>query len=460
MDIEQKYLETLDYLYGFVDYSLTHGSQLAAAHFDLQRMRDFMRLFDNPQDKVPIIHVAGTKGKGSVASFCASALQAQGYRVGLYTSPHLYDYAERIQVDGTPISHAELLDLVDEFRPHLDPGTELTTFEITTALAFLYFARREVSVVVLEVGLGGRLDATNIVKPLVSVITSISLDHTNILGTTLPAIAREKAGIIKPGVPVVISPQKRDVFEVIERFATENSSALVIVGEDYQYSLDSFSLDGQEMSVWSTRGEADLQDNFHNGIANAPIKLSIPLLGTHQVENAATAYATLQTVNQSGLKVSIEAIKQGFSIVRWPGRFEILRRNPPLVIDSAHNRDSARRLQRTLSEYFPDKDLLLVFGASEDKDIHGILAELLPNTRQVFLTRSFHPRAAAPEDLLKIAGDFQCPAVVEDSFTNAMECALLQADEDSVLLVTGSIFMAAEARHYWYNQNQNKENER
>lgn len=442
MNTEQKYQETLDYLYKFVDYSLTHGSQLAAAHFELERMHDFMKELGNPQLAYQVIHIAGTKGKGSVASLCASSLRSQGYRVGLYTSPHLFDYTERIQVNGQEITHAELVSLVDELRPYLDRGTTLTTFEITTAMAFLYFARQQVDVVVLEVGLGGRLDATNIITPLVSVITSISLDHTNVLGNTLEAIAREKAGIIKSGVPVVIAPQKVDAFQMIERTATAKAAPLVVVGRDYLYRLNSFSLDGQDLSVW----RADQQEESE--IA----ELRIPLLGRHQVENAATAYAVLQTVKQTGMRVELSAIRQGFSEVSWPGRFEILQRNPAVIVDSAHNRDSAQRLHSAVRDYFPDKSVILVFGASEDKDINGILSELLPVTRQVILTRSFHPRAAHPQDLLKITEMFHCPTIVEDTVESALFQALRMVDDNSIVLVTGSIFMAAEARHTWYNR--------
>ncbi len=444
MDTEQKYQETLEYLYKFVDYSLTHGSQLAAAHFELKRMRDFMAELGDPQLNYPIIHVAGTKGKGSVASLCASSLRAQGYRVGLYTSPHLYDYAERISVNGQEISHAELVSMVDELRPYLDRGTELTTFEITTALAFLYFARQQVSVVVLEVGLGGRLDATNIITPLVSVITSISLDHTNILGTTLEAIASEKAGIIKAGVPVVIAPQKIAAFQVIQRMAIQQSAPLVVVGRDYSYRLNSSSLDGQDFSIWNPTSPVD----------NQVIDLHIPLLGRHQIENAATAYAVLQTTHQNGLPVDLAAIRQGFAAVSWPGRFEILQRHPVVVVDSAHNRDSAQRLRIAVEDYFPGKSTILVFGASEDKDIQGMLSELLPNTKQMIITRSFHPRAADPQELLRMAERFQCPAMIESSVEAALLRALKLVDDDSIVLVTGSIFMAAEARHNWYNHSE------
>ena len=201
------YDEALDYLYSFVDYSLQRSYRYSPATFDLARMRELLQKLSNPERSYKVIHVAGTKGKGSVSALCASALRAAGYRTGFYTSPHLVDYAERIQADGHDLPHERLAELVEEIRPVVETVPRLTTFEITTALAFLYFAREKVDAAVVEVGLGGRLDATNVVHPLVSVITSLSLDHTHLLGHTLAEIAREKAGIIKPGVPVVIAPQ-------------------------------------------------------------------------------------------------------------------------------------------------------------------------------------------------------------------------------------------------------------
>src|SRR5215216_4371641 len=209
-DIETQYNQALDYLYSFVDYSLKHISELARAEFNLDRMFALMEELGNPQAKYPIIHVAGTKGKGSVSALCASALQAAGYKTGLYTSPHLLDYVERIQVNGQPISHEQMIELVEEIKPAVAKIPKLTTFEITTALGFLAFARNDVTAAVIEVGLGGRLDATNIVTPKVSVITSLSYDHMAVLGNTLTEIAGEKAGIIKPNVPVVSAPQNEE----------------------------------------------------------------------------------------------------------------------------------------------------------------------------------------------------------------------------------------------------------
>ena len=210
MDSDQIYQDTLDYLYSFIDYSLQKTFRYSPEKFDLGRMRDFMAALGNPQNGYKILHVAGTKGKGSVSALCASALKESGARVGMYTSPHLQDYAERIQVDGNPIPHHDLVTLVEEIKPYISASPEITTFEITTALAFLYFARCKVSAAVMEVGLGGRLDATNVCTPEVTVITSISYDHTDLLGETLAEIAGEKGGIIKPNVPVVISPQEEE----------------------------------------------------------------------------------------------------------------------------------------------------------------------------------------------------------------------------------------------------------
>jgi dihydrofolate synthase / folylpolyglutamate synthase len=270
-DIEDQYNKTLDYLYSYVDYSLKHSSELAKAEFNLDRMFALMDALGNPQTKYPVIHVAGTKGKGSVSALCESALLAAGYKTGLYTSPHLLDYVERIQVYGKPISHGQLIELVEEIKPAVAKIPKLTTFEITTALGFLAFAKQNVNAAVIEVGLGGRLDATNIVTPKVSVITSLSYDHMAILGNTLAKIAGEKAGIIKPGIPVVSSPQKEEALEVLERVAKEKRCPFVLVGKDVKFQRLKSSLDGQSLQITDTR--------------NSILDLQIPLLGEHQIRH-------------------------------------------------------------------------------------------------------------------------------------------------------------------------------
>lgn len=322
------YKDALEYLYSFVDFSMQKADTYSPERFKLERMQALVASMGDPQAAYPTIHVAGTKGKGSVCILCATALQEAGYKVGLYTSPHLDDYAERIQVDGQFIPHADLVEMVEVIKPFVAAIPELTTFEITTALVFMYFQRQKVDAAVIEVGLGGRLDATNVVHPVVSVITSISYDHTQLLGNTLTLIAGEKAGIIKPGIPVVTSPQQEEARQVIERVAHEHGCNFIQVGEDIVFEVVSKSLAGQTIRVLS---------------AGAPprdaLDLSIPLLGAHQAANAATAYAVLEIINQSGLKVDHQAIIAGFSKAFWPGRFEIVQQNPPVVLDCAHNRD-------------------------------------------------------------------------------------------------------------------------
>jgi dihydrofolate synthase/folylpolyglutamate synthase len=459
MDADQKYQDTLDYLYSFIDYSLQKTFRYSPEKFDLGRMREFMAALGDPQNNYKILHVAGTKGKGSVSALCASAIKESGIVVGLYTSPHLQDYAERIQVDGIPIPHDDLITLVEEIKPDIAASPEITTFEITTALAFLYFARREVSAAVMEVGLGGRLDATNVCTPEVTVITSISYDHTYLLGETLAEIAGEKAGIIKPGVPLIVSPQSEEALQVIKSIAAELEAPLVQVGEDYQYKQLGRTLQGQNLLVWhkSDQTSEDGLASSGNGSDKEPMQLTIPLLGVHQLENAATAYAALQVARQNGIQVTNLGISQGFQSVNWPGRFEILQHDPPVIIDSAHNRDSAKKLRAVLEDYYPGMPVVLVFGASEDKDIGGMLAELQPCVRGIVATKSTHPRATEPGILVEIANEMGCPTVSTPSVEEALEEAARLADGEAIILVTGSIFVAAAARSVWLARSSEKE---
>jgi dihydrofolate synthase/folylpolyglutamate synthase len=435
-DIENQYNQALDYLYSFIDYSLKHISELAKAEFNLDRMFALMEELGDPQKKIPIIHVAGTKGKGSVAALCASALKAAGYKTGLYTSPHLWDYVERIQINGEPISHEQLIELVEEVKPAVTKIPKLTTFEITTALGFLAFDKNDVNAAVIEVGLGGRLDATNIVTPKVSVITSLSYDHMAVLGNTLAEIAGEKAGIIKQGVPVVSAPQTDEALQVLERIAKERSSPFILVGNDVKFERLTSSLDGQEFVVNHQQSE---------------VRLKIPLLGSHQIENAAIAYTALKT---SGIPISEEAIQKGFSEVKWPARFEILRREPPVVIDSAHNRDSALRLRQTLDEYFPEIPVILIFCALEDKDITGILEELKPRLERVVATRADHPRAPSVEWTAEQVKKVGIPVESVSPVAEALKRALELAGTQKLVLSAGSVAFAGEVSTAWQKRNE------
>lgn len=452
MDIEIGYQEALDYLYSFIDYSLTRSFRYSPEKFNLARMSILLERLGNPHRAFPVIHVAGTKGKGSVSAFCASAMRAAGYQTGLYTSPHLEDYCERIQVNGQPISHAEMVQLVEEIKPHVAAVPEVTTFEITTALGFLYFARKGVNAAVIEVGLGGRLDSTNVVDPVVSVITSISYDHVAVLGNTLTAIAGEKGGIIKPGRPVILAPQKNEARKVIQSLADERKSRLVQIGEDYHFAPLSHSLDGQSIWIWPDSEQTLVDRLLDTGVQPdgwEPLKLELPLLGYHQAENAATAYAALSVANQEGLTIGDEAIKRGFSQVVWPARFEVLCKNPPLILDSAHNRDSALKLRLALDDYFPSQPLVLLFGASEDKDIEGMFAELLPRVQKVVATQSIHPRAVDPDYLVQLAHKLGCPAQSIMPVEKALDVALDLAGQEAGLVVAGSLFISAAVRSIW-----------
>ncbi len=445
MDTETRYQAALDYLYSFVDYSLKHASELAKADFNLDRMRALLAELGNPQDAYPTIHVAGTKGKGSVSALSASALRAAGYKTGLYTSPHLQDFCERIQVDGQPVPREELADLVDEIKPAVAHGrhdvARLTTFELTTALGFLYFARQNVNVAVIEVGLGGRLDATNVITPRVSVITSLSYDHTAVLGDTLTLIAGEKAGIIKPGVSVVSSPQREEAIKVLEKVSAERGCQLTLVGRDVRYQISSQSLDFQDIAVdrgqWTVDGDS--------------LTLRIRLLGTHQAENATTAYTALKV---SGLDVSDESIRLGFAETFWPGRFEVAQReNPTVIFDSAHNQDSFEKLAAALETYFPGRKVILILGVSEDKHLAAMLTAIQPLLALVIATRADHPRALEPEKIVETAKQLgvacEAAALVETALAQALDQARKTGD---IVLAAGSIFVMAEAKKAWETQ--------
>ncbi len=434
-DVEAAYNRALDYLYSYVDYSLKHSSELAKADFNLERMRALMDELGNPQGDYRIVHVAGTKGKGSVCALAASGLRAAGQRTGLYTSPHLIDYCERIQVDGRPISHERLADLVERLKPAVERIPRLTTFEITTALALLYFAEEHVDAAVVEVGLGGRLDATNVVTPSVVAITSLSYDHMAVLGDTLAKIAGEKAGIIKIGIPVVSAPQKNEGLDVLERVARERGAPFTLVGRDVKFKPVSHSLDGQSLRV-TWKDEA--------------LALTIPLLGIHQVQNAAVAATALWILRGQGLELGDAAIRDGFARVEWPARFQVVRREPPVIFDAAHNEDSFSRLRQALDDYFPKRRIYLIFGASEDKNIPGMFKQIKPRVEKLLITKANHPRALDPEPIAALADKSGLPYEMILPVKAAAERALELSEKDgSIVLSAGSMFVTAEVMAAW-----------
>ncbi len=424
------YQAAVAFLLSFADYERWPGFAYAA-RFDLRRMEELLALLGDPHLKPKTIHIAGSKGKGSTAAMIASGLRAAGFKTGLYTSPHLHTIRERIRVNGELIAEDELASLVSELKPaveEINRGSygELTTFELLTALAFLYFQKSGVDFQVLEAGLGGRLDATNVVNPQICVLTSISLDHTAVLGNTIAQIAAEKAGIIKPGVKVVSSPQSPEAAEVIHDACLEKKAELIMVGREIHWEGKEVSLGCQLLEVTGRRDAYEL---------------SIPLLGEHQLENAATAVAVLESLN-----IGKEEIISGLASVKWPGRLEILSRRPLLVVDGAHNRDSARRLKEALKKLFRFNRAILIIGTSSDKDISGIAAELGSFFEMVIATSSRHPRAASPVELAREFDRYKVPVQVTENVEQAVSKALAISGEQDLICATGSLFLVAEVR--------------
>ncbi|HEY4665806.1 MAG TPA: folylpolyglutamate synthase/dihydrofolate synthase family protein [Anaerolineales bacterium] len=428
--------EALDFLYSFIDYGRERSYRYSPEVFDLGRVRRLLGLLGDPQEGFPCVHIAGTKGKGSVAAMIEASYRAAGYRTGLYSSPHLIRFTERIRVGGEEIPEPDLVRLVGQLKEVAPEVPQISTFELTTALAFLHFAEMKVNCGVIEVGLGGRLDATNVLTPTVCVITSLSYDHMHLLGATLSDIAREKAGIIKPSVPVVLAPQQTEAEQVIRSIAVQLGAPLHQVNRDWHYAAEQRSLTGQSFRVWKDTG-------------GTPVGLSIPLLGHHQIQNACTAYAALQLASERGLPIGLDSIRAGMESVRWAGRFQVLSVDPTVVVDCAHNRDSALQLRIALDDYFPGRPVRMVFGASSDKDVRGMLLELSPRVARVVLTQADHPRAEGPEALLELVRSFGLPVEIVVPVSDALRIAMDELGPDEVVLVTGSIFIVGSALAAW-----------
>jgi dihydrofolate synthase/folylpolyglutamate synthase len=440
------YQLALDYIFNYVDYERRRSVPYTETAWDLARARRVLHALGNPHLDLRYVHIAGSKGKGSTAANVDSILRASGLRTGFYSSPHLHTFRERIRIDGRLIAQDDVVRLLEQCKPAIEAVPGITTFEIMTVLALLHFAQQQVDWVVLEVGLGGRLDATNVVTPAVSVITPISLEHTALLGDTLGKIAREKAGIIKPGVPVVIAPQQAEALAVFEEVAAAQRARLVLAGRDWTWQSLADRVAGQVFSVTSAASPWPLDELTD---------LHTPLLGAHQLANATTAIAACAELASQGAPITAASLRRGLAGVVWPGRLEVLAAPPPsrqtLVLDSAHNDASARLLRAALARYFPGQPLILVVGVSNDKDAAGILAELLPGAHAAILTRSRHPRAADPLELAPLAGHY-LPAhriSLAGSVIDALVQALHQASPEAVICLTGSLFVAGEGREAW-----------
>jgi dihydrofolate synthase/folylpolyglutamate synthase len=435
------YSETIQYLYNLQKYGIKFG---------LDNIRRLSRAFDQPHTAYGSIHVGGTNGKGSTSALIASILKHAGFRVGLFTSPHLVSFTERIKVDGLEITEHEVIDLAEEIRDVVARSEEdfsPTFFEVIVMMAFLYFERKQVDVAVFEVGMGGRFDATNIIAPLVSVITSIDYDHKEFLGETLQEIAREKAGIIKSGVPVVVSPQERETMEVIKQKAHGENAQLYTFGEEF----------------WSFLKRETTSEIYFDYHSSNPVEIRdirLPLTGEYQMHNASVAIkAAVIALEQLQVGVLqnqrdriISMIRNGLAETQWPGRLEMIHESPPIIIDGAHNPAAANALAKTLKRNYLEeyRSLIIVIGIMGDKDARGIMEPLLPLASEVIFTAPQYSRAAAPETLSRIAQSLGYLHVrIARTVKDAVAMAREQAGDNScpsLVVITGSFYTIGEAK--------------
>lgn len=410
----------------------------------LDRMEELLRRLGNPQDDLKVIHVAGTNGKGSVSKYLEEGLSACGYKMGLYTSPYIETFNERIRYDGADISDEDLeyygQKVVSAAEAMVADGLDSPTeFEVVTAIAFLYFAGRQADITILEVGLGGIGDSTNVVKsPLASVITSISYDHMAQLGSSLAEIAVNKAGIIKTGCPVIANVPQRDAAKIIARKAYAMGSRL--------YDISGIRAAVSDETPFSQKVSMELYEKSYSDV-------EISMVGRHQAENLKTALATLEILRRSGaVKLDREALYEGLKRARQPGRFEVISEDPLVIIDGAHNEAGAQALQETMAQHFAGKKILLVAGILADKEIDSIVKFLTKITDHIIVTEPDNPRKLAAEKLAEHVADFGVAAEAVSDVEAAVHRAKKLADGYDVILFAGSLYLIGDVRRLWRNE--------
>jgi len=421
------YSQALDYL---------NGLRPLGVRPRLEAVRYLLELMGNPQDNLKPILVAGTNGKGSVSSMISSVLTSGGYKTGLYTSPHLISFTERIKIDGKEMNEglvgkyvSELIPLVDEVSNELCAPTY---FEVVTALCLKFFSDESVDYCVLEVGMGGRLDATNIIDPIVSVITSVGLDHTKFLGESIPEVAFEKAGIIHEKHPVVCAQVSEQALNVIRFRAKEASSPLHVVGDDVSFKLK------ENLPSKTVLDYVGLNFNLKDVV--------VSLSGEFQASNTATALCALDVLVSEGMKLDEDAIFNGLSQIKWPGRFEVIKGKPPVVLDGAHNPHAFKALSVSLKKVFPGKKIVLVLSVLEHKDVEGILGELESITDCVIPTQSSHPSAISVEDLASRLRKHNFKVHVQEKPLEALELAKKLAGDGNVVCACGSLYLVGDVK--------------
>ena len=447
------YQQAIEYLTRRINYERSQAGSYSRRDFKLDRMRRLLSLLGNPQQRIPAIHIAGTKGKGSTAEMVSRMLTSGGYRVGLFTSPHVSAFEERMTVDGNSPSEKQLVELLNHVRTpvaHLETlnaNMSPTYFEIATAMAWLHFEQSGTQLAVLEVGMGGRLDSTNICNPEVTIITNISRDHTEFLGEELSQIALEKAGIIKPHVPLISGVMARSPQNVIRQMSRVNDAELLQLDRDFWYHYrpipGSFAPDVNEMNERTVCTFVDIETPWESRRA-----VPVPLAGEHQAANAALAVTAIDLLSNRGWPLPSEAVEQGMLEVRCPLRIEILRKRPTILVDAAHNEASIEALVTTLRERFPSGRRILVFAGTTGKDVKGMLRLLLPEFDVVILTEYLdNPRAIPVQQLQNLANAMtDSPVHSASEPAAAWELVLGLSAPDDLICVTGSFFISAEMR--------------
>ncbi|MBS3821874.1 MAG: hypothetical protein GVY16_03910 [Planctomycetes bacterium] len=430
----------MKYLTSHTDYETMLRVRYNSDTFSLDRMRRLLKKLGNPHEKIESVHIAGTKGKGSTAMMLAAMLKSCGHRVGLYTSPHICDIRERINVNGQKIPRTTFTRLMAKVAPHVEKMKDRPTFfELFTAIAFCYFNDEKVDIAVVETGLGGRLDSTNVLTPAVCGLTSISMDHMHQLGKTISEITREKAGIMKPDVPTISAPQNPQAKRVLRKAASEAKTKLLFAGDDieFSYRVESSRRDGCHTRVCLTTPHSRFEH------------LPVPVLGEHQAVNCGLALALLDQLKRRGMDIDDGKAIAGLHRVALPGRMELLSNDPRLLVDGAHNAASVQALMRGIGQHIPYDSMVMVFGCGADKDIRGMMEQIATGADKVILTRAAgNARAADPKDLAELyteMSDGRIAQIVPD-LKDALRTASAAVHREDLIVVTGSFYLVGEAK--------------
>jgi dihydrofolate synthase/folylpolyglutamate synthase len=411
------YNSAIEYLFNLQKFGIKFG---------LSKTENLLSAFGNPHLGQNYIHIAGTNGKGSVATFMGSILQEAGYKVGLYVSPHLVRFTERFRINGTEISQEKAVELIKELQHVFDADEPPTFFEAVTAMSILYFSREKTDIAIMEVGMGGRLDATNVITPLVTGITNISMEHQEYLGNRLSQIAMEKAGVIKKGVDVVTAATQPQIIQQLKRVASERGAPFWQVGRDVRYrSIPS------GLHFFGKRGNLK--------------GLKLGLRGLHQSRNAALALGMMERIEAKGFPHSTDQIQKGLKKAQWPGRMQIIQENPMILLDGAHNVAAVKALARSIEKDFSYKKMILVIGVMADKDIAALLRAIVPISNRVLYTRPVYQRAADPSLLMEKAAPLNKPGEIVQTLTEALKRAKALAGPKDLIVVCGSLFTVGEA---------------